>query len=78
MRAAKRGGRRKTMYFRRLPAAPDERRALKAVCDWDQDGFPDAVLDDCGPGGCGATALLLKPKTGEVVTEVIVPPAERP
>lgn len=78
VRTGKRRAKRKMLYFRRYPGEADSRMAVKAVCDFDHDGFPDVVLDVCGKGGCGASALLLKPKAGAVEYREIVVPSERP
>lgn len=75
MRTAKRGARRKMVYFRRYPGEVDSRMAIKALCDYDRDGFPDVVVDACGKGGCGASALLLRPLTGELDEKTIFAPA---
>jgi hypothetical protein len=78
VRADKRRGRRSLAYFRRFSGDLDSRTAVKAVCDFDGDGFPDVALDVCGEGGCGASVLLLKPETGDLELREIAPPEDRP
>lgn len=78
VRTDKRRAKRRMAYFRRYPGEVDSRMAVKAVCDFDRDGFPDVVVDVCAKGGCGASALLLKPKTGAVEYREITAPAANP
>lgn len=75
VRTDKRRAARKMIYFRRYPGDVNSRVAVKAVCDYDGDAFPDVVIDVCGEGGCGVSVLFLRPKTGEIDYREIRAPA---